>query len=240
MTTFTLKDIQRHVGVKDDGALGPVTIAAIAHGLGMTPTKHEMRNPDAFFSYIRRNFGALTQVQVNTINGLLAAASHWPTGYLAYALSTGWGECKLEPIDEIGKGRGKKYGVAGARSNGTIGNKYGGQIPYGRGLVQLTWCDNYEWADRICAQLGLIKAGEILANFDLVKRPDIATAILVVGMETGAFTGKKLSDYLPAYGPATVGQFTPARRIINKLDKAAMFANNALTFQIAIGQGVWG
>jgi len=197
----------------------------------------KLAHPDRFFAHVRKLTGSLNNVQVSTINGLLTSASHWPIGHVAYGLSTGWGECRLQPIDEIGKGRGRRYGSAGARSNGKAGPLYGGQIPYGRGLVQLTWCDNYEWADAECARVGLIKKGDILKNFDLVKRPDIAAHILVRGMETGAFTGKKLSHYIKDRGtPAT---FLPCRRIINGTDKAASFSNWAEHFQTGLDLGVW-
>jgi hypothetical protein len=189
--------------------------------------KHTLGDAAAFFSSVRELTGPLDTVQVSTINGLLVSASHWPIGFLAYGLATAWGECKLRPIDEIGKGKGKPYGAIG---------KYG-QAPYGRGLVQLTHDSNYEWADKEAAKAGLIKKGEILADFDLVKRPDIAALILVRGMEQGAFTGKKLADYIPDRG--TPAQFVQARRIINILDRAQQFAGYAEHFQDALDAGRW-
>jgi hypothetical protein len=118
--------------------------------------------------------GSLEQEQVDTITSLLAGAAHWPVAWLAYGLATAWHEARLKPIEEIGKGRGKRYGVAGARSNGKAGPNYGGQIPFGRGLVQTTWVDNYEWLDRAAAEAGLTKPGDVLADFNLALRPDIA------------------------------------------------------------------
>jgi hypothetical protein len=231
-----LRKIQAHLGVPADGLLGPATLAAIAKALGLSEPRHALARPADFFAAVRKITGPLDNTQVATINGLLEAAAHWPIGWLAYGFATAWGECKLRPIDEIGKGHGKAYGKPGARMKAVPNPpSYGGQIPYGRGLVQLTWCDNFEWADKVCAEAGLIKKGDILANFDLVKRPDIAAFILVKGMETGAFTGKKLADYITARGSPV--EFVPARRIINGNDKAAQFGGYAEGFLVALDAG---
>ncbi|MFC4256343.1 hypothetical protein GRI97_10550 [Altererythrobacter xixiisoli] len=180
--------------------------------------------PDAFFADIRKITGSLDQVQVDTINRLLFAASHWPVGWLAYGFATAWHEARLKPIAEWGKGAGKPYGRPG---------KYA-DAQYGRGLVQLTWDANYEWADRA---LGL--NGALLRDFDLALDPALATAILVKGMETGAFTGRKLASYLP--GPEGMHrQFVNARRIINGTDRADLIADHAMKFQSAVRAGGWG
>lgn len=186
--------------------------------------KREMVDKAKFFAGVRRITGPLDQVQVDTINRLLVAANHHPASWLAYELATAWHECRLRPIAEIGKGRGRKYGKVG---------KYG-QVPYGRGLVQLTWDFNYEWAD---AALDL--GGRLLRNFDLALDPAIATRIMVLGMETGAFTGKSLKNYLSGEW-ATRAQFVPARYIINGKDKREKIADYAVKFQDwAIRLGKW-
>lgn len=183
-----------------------------------------LKNAPAFFDEVKKITGGLTQVQVNTINGILAAAPHWPVSYLAYGLATAWHEARFKPQSEWGKGRGRKYGVKG---------KYG-QIPYGRGLVQLTWDFNYEWADK---ELKL--NGKLLKNFDLANDPVIAARILVRGMETGAFTSRKLSHYL-LNEPAPREAFVRCRRIINGTDCDQKIADHALRFQDALISGGWG
>jgi hypothetical protein len=42
--------------------------------------------------------------------------------------------------------------------------------------------------------------GRALRNFDLALRPDLAVAILVKGMEQGAFTGLALADCITGTG----------------------------------------
>jgi zinc D-Ala-D-Ala carboxypeptidase len=43
--TITLKDIQRHVGVPDDGRWGPATMAAVARKLGLVPAPAPTPSP---------------------------------------------------------------------------------------------------------------------------------------------------------------------------------------------------
>lgn len=186
-----------------------------------------MKDAAAFYAGLRKITGPLNETQVKVVESIVQSASHWSHGELAYGLATAWHECRLMPIEEIGKGKGKAYGKPG---------KYG-QSPYGRGLVQLTWDVNYEWADKICTKADLIKEGDILKDFDLVMRPDIATMILVKGMETGAFTGKRVGDYIGDLG--TPEGFTQARRVINGMDRARDIAAYAMTIQQGVVNGRW-
>lgn len=186
--------------------------------------KREMRDPSAFFAALRKFTGPLDQVQVDVINRILVGAKHWSTSWLAYGLATPWHECRFRPIPEIGKGRGRFYGKPG---------KWYGQVPYGRGLPQTTHDYNYEWAD---AALGL--NGTLLRNFDRMLEPDISARTLILGMETGAFTGKSLKKYLPDE-IGTYEQFVPARRIINGNDRADMIAGYAVKIQACIIAGKW-
>lgn len=229
----TLADIQRRVGVHPDGVWGPNTAAAIWAALPPAPAR-SLGDPEAFYRAVRAVTGALDQTQVDVIQAMLKEAAHWSTAFLAYGLATAWHEARLRPIEEIGKGKGRAYGKPGARMAAKAGAPtYGGQIPFGRGLVQLTWCDNYERADD---ELGL--GGALLADFDKALDPSIAVQILVRGMEEGWFTGRKLRDYFPAER-GTIQQFTDARRIINGTDKASLIAGYAQMFQAALTGGKW-
>ena len=218
-----IADIQRHVGVPADGIAGAITWAAIAKALGVGSASRKLANPQAFFAGVRTVTGPLNERQVETINDLLSAAAHWPIGWLAYGLATAWHEARLEPIEEWGKCKGRPYAKPG---------KYG-QSQHGRGLVQLTWDRNYEWADR---ELGL--NGAMLKDFNLALKPEYATAILVRGMEQGAFTGKSLAHYVKTE-LGTPTEFTNARRIINGTDKAALIASHAEKFRNALIDGGW-
>jgi hypothetical protein len=187
-----------------------------------------MRDPAAFFAYVRAHppLGPkLSAEEVAGCNTLLTACKEWPAAWTAYALATAYHETAgtLRPIREYGKGHGRPYGRPG---------RNGGQVPYGRGYVQLTWDENYEHADK---ELGL--GGKLVADYDLALDPDIAARIMRRGMEEGWFTGRSLPLYL---GPVAKREaFVKARRIINGSDKAQLIADYAMTFQSALIAGGW-
>lgn len=183
----------------------------------------EVQNAERFYEGIRSVTGGLDQVQVDSINSILKHAALLPMSHVAYLLATGWHEARLKPQREWGRGAGKPYGKNG---------KYG-QPQYGRGLVQLTWDDNYERADD---ELGL--GGTLLKDFDRALEPELAAQILVRGSAEGWFTGKRLADYIKTdYG--TFPQFKAARRIINGTDRASDIADLAMRFQDALYEGKW-
>lgn len=194
-------------------------------------TPRALAKPKAFFDRIRPLFigGTLNAAQVAGTQCKLDAfgAAGAPIAYVAYGLGTSFHETgqKMQPVEEIGRGRGKAYGVPG---------EHGGQIAYGRGDVQLTWPYNYARAD---AELGL--KGALIANYNLALQAPISAQIMVEGMLEGWFTGRKLATYLPASGFASLAQFGQARRIINGIDRAAQIAAYAAVFQDALADGGW-
>lgn len=230
------KLIQQWAGVAADGQPGPATARAIIAKAGIEPvTKtYKLADPAAFFAEVKNITGSLDQVQVNTVNGLLKAAAHWPLSWLAYGLATAWHEARLRPIHELG---GPKYLAkydtgALAKALGNTPEADGDGIKYaGRGLVQLTGRTNYQNASEY---LGF----DLLSNPELALSPTNATRILVWGMEIGAFTGKGLADYLPEDRGAEP-QFRQARRIINGVDRAGDIALLAMRFQQALFAGRW-
>jgi putative chitinase len=174
-------------------------------------------NRERFFAGYREEFGRLSQSQVDALTDLLdfieADETMTDKHHISYVLATIKHETAntFLPIEEYGKGRGRKYGIA---------DKETGQKYYGRGLVQLTWRKNYEVFSK-------------LLDVDLVNdpaqsmEPRIAWAITSLGMRKGLFTGKKLSDFINASKTDFVG----ARKIINGTDKAQLIAGYASTFQ---------
>jgi predicted chitinase len=165
-----------------------------------------------FFASVRTQFGPLSQPQVDGFNALLSETLGMKTPHRAYVLATAWHETarKMQPIAEIGKGKGKPYGKPDST----------GKAPYGRGYVQLTWRDNYAKADQ---KLGL--GGALAKDYDLAMRADIAAKVIVRGMAEGWFTGKKLDDYTGYVG---------MRHIVNGTDRANMIAGYAEKFETAL------
>ena len=90
----------------------------------------------------------------------------------------------------------------------------------GRGCVHLTWKNNYK------------KFAELM-SFDFVLNPDAAAKfeysvpIMIVGMDKGMFTGRRLSQYF-GLGKA---DYLSARKIINGTDQNVLIASYAQRFE---------
>ena len=185
-----------------------------------------MINRPQFFASIRPLFKRLSQSKVDGLNFLLDAFEQdggLSVQEMAYMLATAYHEtaATMLPIEEYGKGRGRKYG----QNIDIDGSRYKGlpHIYYGRGYVQLTWLTNYKRAgDKICVDL--------VNHPELALNPTYAAQIMIAGMREGWFTGKKLSDYIKAGKVDYVG----ARRIINGTDKAQLIAGYARQFEGAL------
>ncbi|MBK9083536.1 MAG: hypothetical protein IPL88_16350 [Rhizobiales bacterium] len=174
-----------------------------------------------FFAAVRaRPFGGrLKRFQVEGLNVLLEAARRRGVDdprRLAYVLATVHHEtaATMQPIREIGRGRGKSYGAADPET---------GKAYYGRGYVQLTWKANYR---RLGDRLGL----DLVADPDRALAPGVAAAILFEGMTHGLFTGRRLDDFFDAGRADWVG----ARRIVNGTDRAAAIADLARAYHAAL------
>ena len=151
--------------------------------------------------------GHLTQAQVDGLNAILDYwAAHYPGAaweWIAYCLATTWWETAhtMAPVSEVGHGAGRPYGDPDPET---------GETYYGRGLVQITWRDNYRG---VGDDIGV----DLLNEPSLALRLDIAVKILVEGMVNGWFTGRCLRHYFSSGQNDPIG----ARRIINGVDHAA-------------------
>lgn len=187
-----------------------------------------MINRKFFYDTVRRSLfnGRITSGQLSGMESIL---NEWESGchtddrHLAYMLATAYHETDrtMAPIEEYGKGRGRKYGKR-VKMNGRSYSDVTG-VFYGRGFVQLTWYENYDKAGK---KLGL----NLLSNPELALQLPVATKILFTGMAEGWFTGKSLADYFSS----TKEDWINARRIINGTDKASMIAGYAKAFYAAI------
>lgn len=175
----------------------------------------------AFFDAVRRQpfAGHLTASQVAGMEAILdACPPDLGVEKTAYCLATTFHETarRMQPFEEVGRGKGKSYGPTGF---------------WGRGYVQLTWQENYARATKELRARGVLKASEDLVKTPaLAMRPDVAAAILFYGMIEGWFTGKSLADF---FGP---GRSDPkgARRIINGTDCDALIAGYHAQYRVAL------
>jgi putative chitinase len=189
-----------------------------------------------FFDVVRKNFGPLSQKQVDGINAILDAL---PAGtdirHAAYDLATAWHETgeRMQPIDEYGGNEYffRMYDKNGARPHVArdLGNTQPGDGVkfHGRGFVQLTGRANYDKAGR---KLGV----DLVGNPELAKDQNIAAQILTLGMAEGWFTGKKVGDYFNDQVDDPVG----ARRVVNAQDKAELIAGYYKKWLAATEEGI--
>lgn len=178
------------------------------------------------FSIILNELGRLNQSQVDELNFLVSELQKDKSisyQQQAYMLATVWHETAktMLPIEEYGKGKGKKYG----KRYDIDGSIYNGldHIYYGRGYVQLTWLSNYVLAKN---KLGI----DFVNHPEFALKKEYAVKILIAGMKEGWFTGRKLSDYIYQSKKDYIG----ARRIINGTDKAKLIAGYAEIFERAL------
>lgn len=110
-------------------------------------------------------------------------------------------------VEEIGKGKGKRYGKKVKYSGETYTTP--DKLYYGRGFIQLTWYELYALFGK---KIGI----DLLANPDLALQPNVASEIAVLGMRDGLFTGVSLEKYFNDTKTDPIN----ARKIINSLDNA--------------------
>jgi putative chitinase len=178
----------------------------------------------AFFNSVRASFGPLASNQVQGIELLIKATEGLPLRHRAYILATAWHETgpassplHMTPRREI-------WGPTAAQTryenrhdlgNTVLGD---GKRYMGRGYVQITGRANYQKASSLTGR-------DLVGNPDLALDPAIAARIIVHGMTTGWFTGRKLADF---------DSYENMRRVVNGTDKAALIAGYAEKFEDAL------
>ncbi|MBV8830325.1 MAG: hypothetical protein JO108_13965 [Acidobacteriaceae bacterium] len=142
--------------------------------------------------------------------------------WAAYMLATVKHECAdtWTPISERGSSDYFRRYDADTPLGHRLGNTQDGDgfRFRGRGYVQITGRANYS---RLGQLLGM--GDQLVNNPDLALDPKVAYQIMSLGMRTGSFTGKKLSDYINQ----NACDYVNARRIINGLDQAEKIAGYA-------------
>lgn len=193
-----------------------------------------MINRTNFYELIRGPKKLFTTLTTSQVEGMEAILDYWELEghtdlrWLAYMLATVYHETAktMQAIEEYGKGKNRPYGRKLKMSGRayTLPNK----IYFGRGLVQLTWYENYDLMGKI---LGI----DLLNEPELALDLGISIKIMFEGMLKGKslrgdFTGVSLEKYFNS----TTEDWKNARRIINGLDKADLIADYAKTFYKAL------
>jgi len=183
----------------------------------------------AFYNEVRPMFGAtLSQKEFDGIHAILEAFNGYDVRYVAYGLATAYHETAktMQPIEEYGRGKGHDYGKKLKMSRKPYDKP--DKLYYGRGLVQLTWYENYSAMGNAAQKEG--KPWDLLNNPELLLTMEVSAWVLKKGMLNGMFTGKKLSDYFNDQ----VEQPINARRIINGKDQAERIAGYYEMFKKAL------
>lgn len=200
-----------------------------------------------FFKKIREKLysGTLKQSQVDGIQTILDNTKDLSIPTVAYMLATVYHETakKMQPLSEYGKGRdyiygkwcknskGKEYCFQDSGKNTLYFKDDNSNLYYGRGLVQLTWLNNYNLATKKLHELGELPLDKnLVSEPELANDINIATNIMKLGMLQGWFTGKKLGDYIT---PMRIDYFN-ARKVINGLDCAVQIKHYAEIFEAAL------
>lgn len=195
----------------------------------------------AFFSSMRASFGALTQSQVDgtgVILDVIESRPEFPLPYAAYILATAWHETakRMQPVRETLADSDDKV-IAILDKAWRLGKLPQVKAPYwrrdakgqcwfGRGTAQVTHKPNYSKAK---AMTGI----PFTDNPNLMLDPRASAVVLVLGMETGMFTGKRLADYLSGRI-----NYVGARHIINGNDCDDTVARYARAFEAALKAAV--
>jgi uncharacterized protein YgiM (DUF1202 family) len=173
-----------------------------------------------FFDAYTAAFGAPNDSKRAGIDALLTAAEAdadiTDIRWLAYMFATVKHECAdtWKPIEEYGKGKGRKYGNPVTVTD-PAGKSYT-NVYYGRGYVQLTWDYNYR-------NMGKVLGNRLLYEPSLALDAEVAYEIMSYGMRNGSFTGAKLSRFISG----DTCDYVNARKIINGLDQAERIAGYA-------------
>lgn len=186
-----------------------------------------------FFTAFRPQFGSLKESQVQ---GYDAIFDYWDKSnltdnrWLAYVLATAFHETgrELQPVREgfCSSDQGSINAVTSLFNRGIIGENYAlreanGQSYFGRGLVQITFGDNYK---RLGQAIGI--GNDLYDNPSLALNMEIAVKILFKGMIDGSYTSHSLRKYF--FEDRT--DWVNARKIINRLDKADLIADYGQKF----------
>lgn len=200
-------------------------------------------NNAAFFDALRASRSSMfastfTQSQVTGIEGLIDAFRTFGDGRiktLAYALATARREvgAGMIPVREGFKKTDVSARAYVQRNYGNKGPKWycwpvgpHGYVYYGRGYVQMTWLENYQFATH---QTGL----DFVGNPDLALDPKISARLLITGLISGQWNklGHGIAYYLKN---DDLDDLMGARRTVNVTDHWQEIAGHYREFLAAL------
>ncbi|WP_287751524.1 glycoside hydrolase family 19 protein [Microcystis sp. M046S1] len=190
---------------------------------------------DEFFTAFESQFNR--QLTASQKQGYNAIFDYWDKSnlddnrWLAYVLATAFHETgeDMQPVREgfASTDQGSINAVTSLYNRGIIGENYAlpeanGKSYFGRGLVQITWGDNYK---KLGQAIGI--GNQLYDNPSLALNMEVAVKILFVGMVDGLYAPV---HSLRKYFFEDRTDWVNARRIINWLDKADLVAGYGQKF----------
>lgn len=170
-------------------------------------------NRTLFFDMVRENpfGGALSEEQVSGMEYILDvfdgyAPKDTDLRWLAYTMGTAKHETAstMQPIEEYGYGKGMEYGEEDPET---------GQTYYGRGLIMITWRENYARADK---ELHFEGDDSCEYHADNALDPPKSAAIIFKGMYEGWFRADSKGNHnFARYFNNSVNDGYGAREIVN-------------------------
>lgn len=198
--------------------------------------------PDTFFKAVENEFG--TKVDRSSTMALLDACQDFPLDHAAHVLAEVHHETggSMQPIKETVMPYHSDKNPSDATVIARLDRAFAsGQLtwvkkPYwrngwfGRGMIQLTFKENYR-------KLSPIVGVDLVKNPRMALVPSVSAKIAAEGCRQGLFTGKKLSDFNTPSGFDHYG----ARAIVNG-DKHAVgnkIRKNAMVFAYCLSLAGW-
>lgn len=191
----------------------------------MAPTKRE-RTPQEEAFLVDWLRSTQTKLKQGADDGILRIVEYgmkhnYRLAEIAYNLATAGHETAYwyQPIREGATRSGPNFtdaqaqsAVRNAMARGLIKHDYvtpiRGKSYYGRGLVQITWLDNYK-------KYEVLTGKPLVNNPDLALDWDIALFIMYDGIHNGRFRNRKFETYCPVGTEPTHQRLTQARDIVN-------------------------
>ncbi|NJO39602.1 MAG: hypothetical protein HC769_15185 [Cyanobacteria bacterium CRU_2_1] len=212
-TRVAVETLQRNMRLLADGIVGENTWTAIlGKPIQLLPRSTMIGSFDADKIIASIPFPNIRQFARHSVPIILRECLNSgikTPAQIAYVLATAEHESHLgELMEELASG----WAYEGRQD---LGNDRPGDGPRfkGRGFVQITGRANYaDWSTR----LGI----DLIGQPERTAEPLIASKILVRGMQDGAFTGRRLSQFI---SPSS-HDFVNARDIVNPGDRSAHIA----------------
>lgn len=180
-----------------------------------------------FFDNYHATFGATSLTVYNNINTMLQSLVKYQSRLTPGVIVEQWAyiaaTCYHESNHTFGaycEVRQYKTDTPRRKAVRAAQDKYWSTGYYGRGPVQLTWREEYAWAEKVTGR-------PLLNDPDLLLRDlPLGYEVAIKSMTDPSINGKQLSDYINTKKV----DYVNARRVVNGTDRKQLIAGYAVKF----------